>query len=133
MKTPEATNFLVRDARMQRLVGVRDEPITVLLDRVRALHDTLGVSTILAMGSSGDYFDAADRVIQLRDYRPRDVTARARRVAAELPSARAAEIRRPLAQPAERIPLGDRLDPVNEHGHHSIRALTPRRIAYGPR
>jgi len=126
-----ATNFLVRDARMQRLVRGREEPITVLLDRVGALHDALGISTILAMGGSGDYFDAADHVIQLLDYRPQEVTARAREIASELPSARVSETRRPLAPPTERTLVGEGLDPVNEHGHRSIRALTPRRIAFG--
>jgi len=126
-----ATNFLVRDARMQRLVPGREEPITVLLDRVRELHDALGVSTILAMGGSGDYFEVADHVIQLLDYRPHEVTARAREIASELPSARVPETRRPLAAPAERTLVGGGLDPVNEHGHHSVRALTARRIAIG--
>lgn len=126
-----ATNFLVRDARMQRLVRGPEEPITVLLDHVRALHDALGISTILAMGGSGDYFDAADHVIQLLDYQPRDVSARAHEIAAALPSARTRETLRPLTPPAERLPLGGGLDPVDEHGHRSIRALTPRRIAFG--
>ena len=33
------------------------------------------------MGGCGDYFDVADSVIMMRDYRATDVTAEARRIA----------------------------------------------------
>jgi len=76
-----ATNFMVRDARMQALVHPRDEPITPFLERVRELYDEFRVSTLLVMGGSGDYFQVADAVIELKDYQPRDVTERARAIA----------------------------------------------------
>ncbi|RMF88426.1 MAG: ATPase, partial [Nitrospirae bacterium] len=60
-----ATNFMIRDARMQQLVARSQEPITPFLHRVRELHERLGVSTILVMGGSGDYFEVADTVIQM--------------------------------------------------------------------
>ncbi len=78
-----ATNFMVRDARMQALIHPKDEPITPFIERVRALFDQLGVSTVLVMGASGDYFEVADVVIEMKAYRPRDVTARAKEIAAE--------------------------------------------------
>ena len=86
-----ATNLMIRDARMQALVVREAEPIVALLDRVRKLSEEHGVSTVLVMGGSGDYLDAADTVIQLADYRPREVTALARRVAGQFPTRRAAE------------------------------------------
>ena len=76
-----ATNFMIRDQRMQALVAKTSEPITPFLDRVRELRDALGVSTVLVMGGSGDYFDHADTVIQMDAYRPRDVTAEAKTIA----------------------------------------------------
>ena len=76
-----ATNFMVRDARMQALVQKEHEPITPFLDRVRELYERLGVSTVLAMGGCGDYFDVADRVVMMREYRPVDVTAEAEQIA----------------------------------------------------
>jgi predicted ABC-class ATPase len=81
-----ATNLLIRDARMQTLV--RKETITPLIDRVRDLHGTLGVSTLLVVGGSGDYLEVADRVVLMEDYRPRDVSDEARRVATEHPTGR---------------------------------------------
>lgn len=45
----------------------------------RALANN-GVSTILAMGGSGDYFDVADCVICMDAYRPRDLTQEAKSI-----------------------------------------------------
>ncbi|MBB6171013.1 putative ABC-class ATPase [Nocardiopsis mwathae] len=78
-----ATNLMIRDARMQALVHGDREPLTPFVDLVRPLHREHGVSTVLVMGGSGDYFDVADTVIMLDGYRPSDVTERARGLAAE--------------------------------------------------
>ncbi|RCV50226.1 ABC-ATPase domain-containing protein, partial [Marinitenerispora sediminis] len=77
-----ATNLMIRDARMQALVHGDREPLTPFVDLVRPLHRRFGVSTVLVMGGSGDYFDVADQVVMLDEYRPHDVTERARRLAA---------------------------------------------------
>jgi predicted ABC-class ATPase len=106
-----ATNFMVRDARMQALVNTRFEPITPFLERVRELYETLGVSTVLVMGGCGDYFDVADHVIAMREFRPFDVTHEAKRIAAEQSSGRRIEVASPMAGVAERIPLARSFDP----------------------
>ena len=72
-----ATNFLVRDARMQALVNKDYEPITPFLDRVRELYEHFGMSTVMVMGGCGDYFDVADTVILMKDFQPVDVTSQA--------------------------------------------------------
>lgn len=72
-----ATNFMIRDERMQRLVVRDKEPITPFLCRVREMYHDLGVSTILVMGGSGDYFAVSDTVIMMDSYRPEDVTLKA--------------------------------------------------------
>ena len=100
-----ATNFMVRDARMQALVHKEHEPITPFLDRVRDLYDIHGVSTILVMGGCGDYFDVADTVIMMRDYQPEDVTSEAKAVAQSHRSARRAEAAGPMPGGVPRIPL----------------------------
>lgn len=105
-----ATNFLIRDARMQALVADRDEPITPLIDRVRALYDQQGISTILVVGGSGDYFDVADHVIGMRAYLAEDRTAEAKRIADEQPSARAVE-GGVWRAPPPRLPLPDSVQP----------------------
>ncbi|MEO1094007.1 MAG: ABC-ATPase domain-containing protein [Cyanobacteria bacterium J06638_28] len=86
-----ATNFMIRDRRMQALIAKAREPITPFVDKVRQLYDDHGVSTILVMGGSGDYFDVADTVIALDEYRPEDVTQQAQAVAATYRTERQAE------------------------------------------
>ncbi|MDO4260302.1 MAG: ABC-ATPase domain-containing protein [Actinomycetaceae bacterium] len=83
-----ATNLLIRDARMRDLVAAEKEPITPLVDRIGALSEEKGVSTILVMGGSGDYLDVADRVIMLDEYHCLDVTERAKEVVSEMPRER---------------------------------------------
>ncbi len=100
-----ATNFMIRDARMQALVARDREPITPFVDRVRELHRSLGVSSVIVVGGSGDYLDVADTVIMMDAYEPRDVTERAREVAASLPTGRKPEAPRALAAPRPRVPL----------------------------
>lgn len=75
-----ATNFMVRDALMQKIVSEDEEPITPFSDRMRALYEKAGISTILVAGSSGAFFSRADTVIQMDRYEPKNVTARVRKI-----------------------------------------------------
>lgn len=86
-----ATNFMIRDERMQELVSKDKEPITPFLDKVRQLYRELGVSTVLVMGGSGDYFEVADTVIMMDAYRPVDVTAQAKEIVRRYPLKRRPE------------------------------------------
>ncbi len=99
-----ATNFMVRDARMQALVAKDKEPITPFIDRVRELYTEQGISTILVMGGSGDYFDVADHVIMMDHFRPVDVTAEAKEIIRTWPSQRRREAPAPFTPPPARIP-----------------------------
>ncbi len=105
-----ATNFMMRDARMQALVAKDREPILPFLDRVRELYQRLGVSTVLVMGGSGDYFEPADNIIRMTEYVPEDVTAEAKRIAAERPTGRNAESDRPFTLTRERRPVPSSID-----------------------
>ncbi|RKQ88829.1 ABC-ATPase domain-containing protein [Brockia lithotrophica] len=98
-----ATNFLVRDARMQALVPKSSEPITPLVDRVREVYRVLGMSTILVVGGVGDYLDVADTVIRMDRYRAFEATAEAREVVRRIPSRRNPEEAEPLVPPRPRV------------------------------
>ena len=54
-----------------RLVAKEKEPITPFISKVRALYDTLKVSSILVIGGCGDYFEVADTVIMMDCYSPK--------------------------------------------------------------
>ncbi len=86
-----ATNFMIRDRNMQALIAKDKEPITPFVDKVRQLYDDYGISTILVMGGSGDYFAMADTVIAMEDYQPRIVTAQAKAIAQANQSQRRSE------------------------------------------
>ncbi len=73
-----ATNFMIRDSLMQRVVHEKEEPIIPFIDRVRALYEKKDISTILVAGSSGAYFYVADTVIQMKEYRAYDITKMAK-------------------------------------------------------
>lgn len=67
-----ATNFMIRDANMRRIV--KKEPIIPFTDRVRELYSKKGVSTILVIGGSSEYLRYADTVILMDDYVAKDIT-----------------------------------------------------------
>lgn len=76
-----ATNFMIRDYRMQQLVSKENEPITPFIDKARHLFNEYMVSTILVIRDSGDYFDIADFVIRMTDYKAEYVTLEAKEIA----------------------------------------------------
>lgn len=80
-----ATNFMIRDELMQRVIHRDMEPITPFIDRVRELYGAHGISTVIVAGSSGAYFHVADTVIQMDRYEPRDITALAKGEAQAFP------------------------------------------------
>jgi predicted ABC-class ATPase len=125
-----ATNFMIRDARMQALIGSEREPITPFIDRARELAERLRVSTVLVVGGSGDYFDVADTVIAMDAYSPSEVTAEARAVATSHPTRRVHEGGewRPIAG---RVPLPDSLDPSRGRREVHVRAHSEERLLFG--
>lgn len=80
-----ATNFMIRDKLMQQVVSPEEEPITPFIERVRSLYEDFGISSIIIAGSSGSYFHVADTVIQMKEYVPHDITAKAKQAAAAFP------------------------------------------------
>jgi predicted ABC-class ATPase len=126
-----ATNFMIRDRRMQRLVAKDSEPITPFLDRIRELRDSLEVSTVLVMGGSGDYFDHADLVIQMECYRAIDVTERAHRVASDHPTERIEETPAPLVRSASRELEPGSLHPQRGRGRWKIQARGCDTLVFG--
>lgn len=99
-----ATNFTIRDRRMQVLITKDKEPITPFIDKVHQLYQDHGVSTILVMGGSGDYFEVADYIIAMDSYQPADVTAKARAIAEQYQTERNPEGGDSFGQIISRVP-----------------------------
>ena len=126
-----ATNFMVRDARMQKLVQRDHEPITPLVDRVREIYDRWGISTLLVMGGSGDYFEVADTVIRLQEYRVEDVTQEARDIAAASPNGRSNEVRQRLMAIPSRHPFAEAFDASKGRKRIKIAAKGRETLVFG--
>lgn len=124
-----ATNFMIRDNRMQQLVSSEQEPITPLLHRVRELYEEEGVSSIIVTGGSGDYLAVADRVILMDNYIPQDVSIRAAALAGEAPSR--ASNKAPLRSGQKRSLDANRFDSRRSDGKQRIAVREPRLIDYG--
>ncbi|MBE9225901.1 ABC-ATPase domain-containing protein [Phormidium sp. LEGE 05292] len=106
-----ATNFMIRDQRMQVLIAKNQEPITPFIDKVRQLYTDYNVSSILVMGGSGDYFEVADTVIAMQNFQPQDVTAKAKEIANQYANQRQAEGGEKFGQIMPRIPIPETIDP----------------------
>lgn len=123
-----ATNFMIRDHRMQELISKEKEPITPFIDKARQLFDELGVSTILVIGGSGDYFSVAHHVIGMKDYLPLDMTQEAQEIAEKYKTERRHEGGECFGVITERVPVKESLDPsrgkkavkIAARGLHSI-------------
>lgn len=99
-----ATNFMIRDELMQRVVHPGDEPIIPFIGRVRELYEQLGISSIIVAGSSGTYFHVADAIIRMDQYIPKEVTDFAKQEALKYPMVQS--LKYPFVRPGfERIPL----------------------------
>ncbi len=80
-----ATNFMVRDELMQRVIHRDMEPITPFIERVRELYERFGISTVIVAGSSGAYFEVADTIVQMDRYVPKEITELAKEAARDYP------------------------------------------------
>ena len=70
-----ATNFMIRDGIMKRLI--EKEPITPFTDRVNQLAE-MGVATILVIGGSGEYLSIADDIFMMDEYIMSEATGKAK-------------------------------------------------------
>lgn len=110
-----ATNFMIRDELMQRVVCREEEPITPFIERARFLYEKCGISSILVAGSSGAYFYIADTILQMDRYVPKDITEFAKKEAGRYASAAAAVQGRPAVQklPDPALPSFQRVPTCN--------------------
>ncbi|MGL5064578.1 MAG: ABC-ATPase domain-containing protein [Microcoleus sp.] len=114
-----ATNFMIRDRRMQELIAKEKEPITPFIDKVKQLYVDWQVSTILVMGGSGDYFDVADTVIAMDNFQAYDMTKAAKEIATKYSIARNPEGGKHFGEISQRVPIPASLDP--SRGRRDVR------------
>ena len=106
-----ATNLMIRDRRMQKVVVKEKEPITPFIDRIRELWERFRVSVIMITGGLGDYFEVADYIIQMENYLPHDITQKAKEVVNDFPSGRSVEVKKEFHLPQPRRIVRNSVDP----------------------
>jgi predicted ABC-class ATPase len=126
-----ATNFMIRDHRMQELIAEDKEPITPLVDKIRQLYTDHGVSSVLVMGGSGDYFEHADTVIAMEAFEPHDVTERAKDIARTYRAERESEGGEEFGSLPARRPRAHSLDPTKGKKPVDVKARGTRYIQFG--
>lgn len=126
-----ATNFMIRDYKMQQLVNKNDEPITTFIDKVKQLYIDKNISTVLVLGGVGDYFDVSDRVIQMINYQAFDMTAMAHKIASRVEIKRDIDNKNDPIDVRQRIPLANSISAINKYGKFSIYAQDVHRLNFG--
>jgi predicted ABC-class ATPase len=126
-----ATNFMIRDQKMQKLVEKDDEPITTFIDKVESLYSNKGISTILVSGGIGDYFDVSNIIIQMKNYNPIDVTGRAYEISRSTFNKRLCEGKEHQISINERVPVKDCINPYNDYNKKSVYSTEINRINFG--
>ena len=124
-----ATNFMIRDERMQALVSKDKEPITPLVHRIRDLYQDNAVSVTLVMGGSGDFFGLADTVIMMDNYMAKDVTIQAKALAHDV-IPKGVKFQKIKASNM-RIPTMTCLSPKYDENRDKIQAIDTRILRYG--
>jgi len=126
-----ATNFMIRDSKMQQLVNKDDEPITTFIDKVEQIYNEKNISSVIVLGGIGDYFDVSDQVIQMKNYQPNDVTKPAKQIADKSPAKRNREEDTYPFSISERIPLAESVSSLNQYGKLSLYVKEVHRINFG--
>ncbi len=126
-----ATNFLIRDRRMQEFIERDFEPITPFVDRVEEIYEKTGVSCIFVMGGLGDYLEKADQVIVMREYKPLLETKRAQEVAGLFPTKRKSEAGELVLSENIRTPSSQSLRLRKGRKEYFTKAVSQRDIILG--
>ena len=117
-----ATNFMIRDQRMQQLIHKDEEPITPFIDKVKFMKEDYDISTILVMGGSGDYFDVADFVIGMNNYKPFDLTRQVEKIKRSHELTRDAEGGEVFGYIQKRSPFANSIKPEKGKKRKKIKA-----------
>ncbi len=78
-----ATNFMIRDKKVEELISKDKEPITPFLSKIKSLYERNGLSSIVVVGGLGDYFAIADNVLVMDNYQTKDKTKEAKKIIAK--------------------------------------------------
>ena len=76
-----AANFMIKDVMMKKLIG--KDPIIPYTERANEIYHSLGISTILIIGGSGEYLPVADTIYLIENFQIVEVTGQAKELFAQ--------------------------------------------------
>ncbi len=79
-----ATNFLVRDELVKKVLSSTNEPIKPLYSMVRSMWKKHGISIIFVTGGLGVFLQKADTCLLMDNYQCKDITAKVRKELGEI-------------------------------------------------
>ena len=103
---------------LQALIAADKEPITPLVAKMRALVN-LGVSCVLVIGGSGDYFEVADHVIAMDSFRALDLTEKSQEIARQFGHSYSDSAQASFGSISQRAPID-----IHSGGSHLLECRT---------
>jgi len=131
-----ATNFMIRDRIIEKVIPPDKEPIQPLFNIIRLLWKKNGISSIFVVGGLGIYLTKADTILMMNDYKTYDITADVRQKLGDIDDKNPIDISLPESL---RMISRDNFNPsfINERLQKKVEVrFTPvrenfRRIEYG--
>lgn len=117
-----ATNFLVRDKLVNKVLNSANEPIKPLYSRVRSMWKKHGVSIVFVTGGLGVFLQKADTCLLMDNYQCKDITRKVRKELGEI----AEEKEMQLNFSADRHLSTDNFDP--SYTNHRLKKKLAKRI-----
>jgi len=103
-----ASNFLFRDALIEKVLDSTNEPIKPLYSVVRSIWQQQGVSMIFVVGGLGSFLQKADTCLLMDNYQCKDISIKVRAALGEI----AGESLEPLQFSAHRRLTADNFSPA---------------------
>ncbi|TDT71887.1 putative ABC-class ATPase [Hypnocyclicus thermotrophus] len=75
-----ATNFMIRDDFIKKIIADNKEPIRPFIENIKALKEQNDTSVIMIVGSLSEYFKIADTVLMLDEYRVKNITNKVKKI-----------------------------------------------------
>lgn len=117
-----ATNFLIRDELIKKVLDLAKEPINPLITTVRSIWKQHHISMIFVVGGLGIFLQKADTCLLMDNYQCKDITTKVRKELGEI----AEENGNHLNFSSVRLLLADNFDP--SYTNQRLKKELPKRI-----
>ncbi len=108
-----ATNLMVKDDLMQKIIHKEDEPINTFINSIDSLKNEKNISIILVVGAISSYIPFADTIIKMKNYLPINITKEAKDIIKKSNNSFTSNNSIGSIDNLDRIPVPNSLKPVS--------------------